>query len=307
MLTFLEGHGEPVYTVAYSADGKFLGSGGFDRKVKIWDRATGQAIRTLGDHTDLVLAVALSRDGKQLATTGLDKTVLVYDFTVASTAPAADAAALAPRLKLAGHAQHVYGLDFSPDGARLASAGADQVVKLWNTADGANYANCAGHASQVYSVAFHPAGEQLASCGADKTVRLWQAADAKQTKELKDGIADGLYSVMWSPDGVKILAAGLAKTWLVWNAAEDKPSMSISGHTDYIYRAAYNPAGTRIATIGYTGTLHFSDAANGAGLHQEKLPVKSGYTLAWSPDNAQLAIAAADPRVLLYAVPDVAK
>ena len=45
----LNGHTESVYAVAYSPDGKYLVTGGFDKTVRIWDRATGQTIRTIAD------------------------------------------------------------------------------------------------------------------------------------------------------------------------------------------------------------------------------------------------------------------
>ena len=65
---------------------------------------------------------------------------------------------------------------FSPDGHRLATAGADRTVRLWEANTGTPVTDpFTGHGDQVTSVAFTPDGQQLASAGGDMTIRLWPA------------------------------------------------------------------------------------------------------------------------------------
>jgi WD40 repeat protein len=64
---------------------------------------------------------------------------------------------------------------FSPDGRRLASAGLDETVKVWNTATGQEVLSLAGHPGAVASVAFSPDGQRLASASLDGTVKVWDA------------------------------------------------------------------------------------------------------------------------------------
>lgn len=91
----LLGHTAAVYTLAFSADGRALASGGDDRAVILWDTVTGQERLTLSGHADRVLEVAFNTEGTALVTVGRDGAVKRWR---ADLRPATEA----PRMPLAG-------------------------------------------------------------------------------------------------------------------------------------------------------------------------------------------------------------
>jgi hypothetical protein len=74
--------------------------------------------------------------------------------------------------ELRGHAGEVYGIAYSPDANRIATAGRD-ALRLWDVRLAEEVIELRGHRSFVWSVAFSPDGSCLVSGSGDHTVRVW--------------------------------------------------------------------------------------------------------------------------------------
>jgi WD40 repeat protein len=76
----LRGQENWVYSVAFSADGKLLASGGWDGSVIVWRVSNGDQVAGLVGHSDIVLSVAFAPQGNRLATAGYDQTVRLWEL-----------------------------------------------------------------------------------------------------------------------------------------------------------------------------------------------------------------------------------
>jgi WD40 repeat protein len=73
----LRGHGQNVYHVAFSSDGKLLASTGQDGTVRLWSVATGKQLFAHRNEEQAALSVTFSPDGNTLAMTA-GKTVTLW-------------------------------------------------------------------------------------------------------------------------------------------------------------------------------------------------------------------------------------
>jgi WD40 repeat protein len=184
-------------SVAWSTDGKRFaagtnGAGGElpeAGEVRVWDAETGKGLHTFKvkpevEQGEWVSAgdVAFGPDGKRVAapvTAGsrgapagllIDDTgasVRVWDLgTGKATQPVKGLKASVGRVV------------FSPDGKRLAAAGSDKVVRVWDVETGKELA-ALPCPDRVAVVAFSPDGKSLAAGSKDGSVRIWAVPAAK--------------------------------------------------------------------------------------------------------------------------------
>lgn len=129
----LNNHTATVTALAFAPDGSWLAGVDTDRSVRIWDAATGRQRTTTklnGDRTDIPFELAIGLDGTWLVTAGVDDASLrIWDTATGRL-----------RAELAGHTASVTALAIAPDDSWLASASADQSVRIWHVRSQKAYA-----------------------------------------------------------------------------------------------------------------------------------------------------------------------
>ena len=211
----LKGHGDLIFSVLFSPDGKTLVSGSRDNTVRLWDVKTGESIgKPLTGHEDAVYSASFSPDGKTLVTGSSDGTVRLWN--------AATGEPIGKPLK--DQEGEIFSVSFSPDGKTLVSGNSDNTVRLWDATTGEPISEpLMGHEGEVFSVSFSPDGKTLASGSFDNTVRLWDATTGKPIGEPLMGHKSLVHAVSFSPDG-KTLASGSSDgTVRLWDTTTREP------------------------------------------------------------------------------------
>ena len=204
-------------------------------------------------------------------------------------------------MTLKGHtgAHGIRDVAFSPDSARIASAGYDQTVKVWDLARGQDVFTLKGHTRPVTSVCFSPDGQFLASASGDQTVKLWDASTGEELRTLK-GHTDSVLSVSFSPDGTRIVSASRDQTVKLWDVATGRVTTTLLGHTGDVLSVTFSPDGAKIASASQDNTIKLWGTATG----QEILTL-TGHRLAvhglcFSPNGKRLASAGREKTVKLW-------
>jgi len=65
--------------VAFSPDGKYIVSGGYDNTIRLWDTSGNLIGQPFQGHESLVFSVAFSPDGKYIVSGSFDNTIRLWD------------------------------------------------------------------------------------------------------------------------------------------------------------------------------------------------------------------------------------
>jgi WD40 repeat protein len=196
--------GDSAEGVAFSPDGKFLASCGWDAAIHFWDSATGRMLRQMQtDEADGTLAVAFSPDGARLASVSDRGLVRLWD--VATGKQISKVLAHVER----EHGVRTYGVAFGPAGLPFATGGQDTTIRLWDATTGALlFGMETGSAgSDARPVAFSPDGTWLASGSRKGTIQMWNLATS-EAKTIATADNRGVVSLAFLKDGDSLVSSG---------------------------------------------------------------------------------------------------
>ena len=310
----LEGIGEGVRALTFSADGKLVVVGDDEGHVTVFNVEARKKIASFDSRHRTIHAMAVSPSTGLVATTGRDGFVRFWD--AAKGTPVRE-------FKVAG--DPVFALAFDASGGALATGGEDKVVRVHDPDTGLLQAELKGHDDTIRSVAFVDGGKSLLSCASDKTLRLWDLQARRETRNQTERAAEygdlqgfavstagGAFVTLArelkrAEGGLRTLTgrggSNVAETHvlILRDLASWTEQARLEAHLRTIRHAAFSSDGGLLASVGDDQALIVWDRAGKAKLAAFDLPDKQ-WAVQFSPDGGLLASGGDDKKVHLYAV-----
>ncbi len=233
----------------------------------------GKEKRSLTTQLDHVHALAFSPDGKVLASAG------------GSPAEAGVVALWSwPEGKLLGkleaHQDVVYDVVWLDQGKRLATAGGDRTVRLWDAHTRRELAKLSGHSGPVLALAVSPDGRWLCSGSADHTIRVWDPVKPNLIRSMTNHLGP-VHRLAFRPGKGEIprLASAGDGTVRLWQPSIGR-LVRILRQPAPVLALAWSPDDGRLFTGGQDGVLREFAGDSDRLLREEKISPQRITTLA---------------------------
>lgn len=207
-----------------------------------------------------------------------------------------------PLLSYKGHSGAVFDVAWSIDGQRIASAGADHTVQVWDALTGANATVFRGHSKIVRALSFSPDKQYLASASDDKTVLIWNLASSNIFFSYT-GHTASVSTVSWSPGGQQIASGGYDQTVQIWSTSSTNKTLSsftLTGNANYPTWLAWSSTGTRLALASTDKIARIWDTATSKFSITYQAHTARVNSVAWAPDGAYVVSGGSDKKAIIW-------
>ena len=242
-----------VTDLAVSPDGHLFAAAGSDGAVYLWRCGDFEPVNTLRRHT-IVMSVEFSADGNLLLSSGLDGLICLWDVPSGRLLRCIET----PERPVIRAALH-------PDGVHVATAGTDEMIRIWNWQRGEERAAMRAPSLLTW-LAYSPDGGTLASVGDERTICLWDGY-CDTLRETRRGHDGKVQTVAFHPGGETFATGGEDGRICLWAFDSAAPLQVLDQHADFVLSIAYSPDGALLASCGSDQTARIWDLASGAARH----------------------------------------
>jgi WD40 repeat protein/serine/threonine protein kinase len=274
-------HEKLAWCVAFSPDGRFLLTGGFDNTAHLWNAKTGEPVGLPLQHQDEVDAVAFSPDGGTVLTIAGNNSNLVQVWDVRPSLQ---------RKRLIEQSGVINAAAFAPDGKRIALSTREGMIQTWETSTAKPVGMSLNAGEIVEALAFSPKGSGFAFGTRSGRIGFGRPELPKtEQQSFTPGGWIRAHAIAFCPDGRQLLTSMRLNSARVWDIATANPESEPLKHTSPVWAVAYSPDGELVAT---GGADNMARLWSGHTFEPIGNPLRHDYTvtaIAFSPDSRTVA------------------
>jgi RNA polymerase sigma factor (sigma-70 family) len=272
-------------SLAFTADGKGLVIGGWDKTVRVLDLATGKEKHRFAGYATGVSVLAVAPDGKSFAVVDPMVSIRVCHLTTGRDL-----------VQMGGHGDALSAVAVSPDDRAVATASRDGTVRLWDARTGRQQRLLARDQPHLRRrLVFAPDGQSLFVAGGDDMIRVWNPATGRELRSIKRH-PSGWDLLALSPDGKTLVSEAPGNTLVLMDAATGKELRTLKGATRTLAGVGFTDGGGKVLAWSFDDDLHSWDVATGrhqrrpCKLHDEEGGGTGARAVAFTPDGRLVAL-----------------
>jgi WD40 repeat protein/serine/threonine protein kinase len=307
---------------AWSPDGRFVLSGGWDEVVRLWE-VSGGPPRIWAGHKDTVTAVAWSADGRLALSGSADHTLRLWEVSSGRCLRT-----------LEGHTDTVTSVVWGRDGRLALAASADHTLRLWHVAPAgppmplvpsrpsparSDYRRLLDQAREALA-----AGEPARAAGllgrARQEPGCTRRAEAMELarqlsgtltrgafrggweRQVLTGHGSAVTTVSFSPDGFLALSGGPTEAPRLWEVSSGRCQRTFGEQSAGATALTFSPEGDQALSGGEDRRLRLWEVSSGRCLRSFEGHKDSVTAVAWGPDGRSALSACRDKRVRLWEI-----
>lgn len=202
---------------------------------------------------------------------------------------------------------------------KLACAGLDQWLKIWDLSTGQLVQTISEHCYPVFSLDFSPDGQTLAVGSMHETIELWDLGSNDSLsgssptphrpptmQRILEGHSLGVFSLHFTPDGEMLISRSLEESVKIWSVKTGELIKTLDSHSGPVWSEAISPDGKLLATGNLDESIKIWHLETNSGtVDASELCLLHGHSdvvrcLAFSPDGKFLASGSGDRTIILW-------
>lgn len=292
----LEGHEQPVISVAFSPDGCRIVSGSEDCSIRIWDAVGVKEEGVLRGHSGGVSFVGCSQDRRRIMSISYDRTIGIWDEATAGNATCW-VGSITPC------AQSTTAVAVWANTPRVVARYGDGTFKIWNSESLAEEAVLVVRnvEDDVILATVSADGRRIAIGYRGGSIRVWDVASRREEMIPKE-YGDPVTCMAFAPDGCCLVCGYGDGIIEIWDVVQRKVEMLSEGSLYLLDPVAITSDGRHLVLTGYQTVIVY-DTDSGrvkTTLANDRSgdPVKA----AFSSDERLLAIGRPDGSITIWDV-----
>tara|TARA_B100000686_G_C16800818_1_gene985893 strand:+ start:1301 stop:3316 length:2016 start_codon:yes stop_codon:yes gene_type:complete len=229
---------DSTLVIACSPNGKYVLTGGTDKKIKVWEIATGRMIKVFSGHKAEIRSISFLAGNNFFISSSTDGIYKVWDFVGERETHTIDKG---------------FSLPVGPFSSSMKALSKDKILaarknflEVWELRSGKTLKTFKGHTAPITATALSHTENKVISTSDDETIKLWDLDTGNNIDTKRQSPSRTYHAVCIDNKGRYVFYGGGYNTIVVWDLQNGKTVVlqeGYKGHKEKITAVSVSPDG----------------------------------------------------------------